>query len=193
MADPRLDRVGRDFTWFLLPMVGSTDIYRWLLASSLAKCSARLRMFAHRRLAVQLPPLAGERAIVNSIEQTIGRLLAQWVGVVQRNAVSVTVGMLLATLVIIYYVVGHLGIRGDTESLFSQDLPFKQVERRYQEAFPTLYENMFVVVDAPTPERAGEAASALAARIEAEPRLLYLRGFTPSAMAMPHHRVPVRN
>ena len=107
---------------------------------------------------------------MNSIEQAIGRWLAQWVGAVQRNAVPVTVGMLLATLAIIYYVVGHLGIHGDTESLFSRDLPFKQVERRYQEAFPTLYENMFVVVDAPTPERAGEAASALAARIEAEPR-----------------------
>jgi hypothetical protein len=138
MAVPRLERIGRDFTWFLLPMVGGTGIYRRFLASSLAKCSARLRMLAHCRLAVQIPPLAGERAIVNSIEQTIGRLLAQWVGAVQRNAVLVTVGMSLATLVIIYYVVGHLGIRGDTESLFSQDLPFKQAERRYQEAVPML-------------------------------------------------------
>jgi len=86
--------------------------------------------------------------------------------------------MLLATLAIIYYVVGHLGIRGDTESLFSQDLPFKQVERRYQEAFPMLYENMFVVVDAPTPERAGEAAAALAARMEAEPRHFH-RAYLP--------------
>ena len=63
---------------------------------------------------------------MNSIEQAIGRWLERWVGAVQRNAVWVTVGMLLATLAIIYYVVGHLGIRGDTESLFSQDLPFKQ-------------------------------------------------------------------
>jgi len=115
---------------------------------------------------------------VNSIEQAIGRWLAQWVGTVQRNAVWVTVGMSLATLAIIYYVVGHLGIRGDTESLFSQDLPFKRIERRYQEAFPMLYENMFVVVDAPTPERAGEAASLLAARMEAEPRRFH-RAYLP--------------
>ena len=55
---------------------------------------------------------------MNSIEQAIGRWLAQWAGTVQRNAVSVTVIMSFATLAIIYYVVGHLGIRGDTESLF---------------------------------------------------------------------------
>ncbi len=115
---------------------------------------------------------------MNSIEQAIGRWLAQWVGAVQRNAVCVTVGMLLATLAIIYYVGGHLGIHGDTESLFSQDLPFKQIERRYQEAFPMLYENIFVVVDAPTPERAGEAAVALAARMEAEPRHFH-RAYLP--------------
>ena len=115
---------------------------------------------------------------MNSIEQAIGRWLAQWVGAVQRNAVSVTVGMSLATIAIIYYVVGHLGIHGDTESLFTRDLPFKQVERRYQEAFPMLYENMFVVVDAPTPERAGEAASLLAARMEAEPRRFH-RAYLP--------------
>jgi hopanoid biosynthesis associated RND transporter like protein HpnN len=115
---------------------------------------------------------------VNSIEQAIGRWLARWVGAVRTNAASVTVGMSLVTLATIYYVVGHLGIHGDTESLFSQDLPFKRIERRYQEAFPMLYENMFVVVDAPTPERAGEAAAALAARLEAEPRHFH-RAYLP--------------
>lgn len=115
---------------------------------------------------------------MNSIEQALGRWLAQWVGAVARNAVWVSVGMSLATVTIIYYVVGHLGIRGDTESLFAQDLPFKQAERRFYEAFPMLYENMFVVIDAPTPERAGEAAVALAAGLEAEPRYFH-RAYLP--------------
>jgi hopanoid biosynthesis associated RND transporter like protein HpnN len=115
---------------------------------------------------------------VSSIEQAIGRWLAQWVDAVRRKAVWVTVGMLLATLALIYYVVGHLGIRGDTESLLAQDLPFKQAERRFYEAFPMLYENLFVVIDAPTPERAGEAAAALAARLQAEPRYFH-RAYLP--------------
>jgi len=111
--------------------------------------------------------------VKGSIEDAIGRGLAAWVDAMCRYAIWVTVGMLLLTLCIVFFIVGHLGIHGDTESLFSADLPFKQVERQYFEAFPMLYENMFVVVDAPTPERAGEAASALAARLEAEPRLFH--------------------
>ena len=115
---------------------------------------------------------------MNSIEATIGRLLARWVAAVHRHAVWVTVAMVLVTVALVFYVVGGLGIQGDTESLFSKDLPFKQIERRYHEAFPMLYENMFVVVDAPTPERAGEAASSLAARLEAEPHRFH-RAYLP--------------
>jgi hypothetical protein len=110
---------------------------------------------------------------VNTIEHTISGLLARWVSAVQQFAIPTCLAFLLATGGVVYYVAGHLGIRGDTDSLFSADLPFKQVERRYHEAFPMLYENMFVVVDASTPERAGEAASALAARMEAEPNLFH--------------------
>ncbi len=115
---------------------------------------------------------------MNSIEATIGRLLARWVAAVHRHAVWVTVAMVLVTVALVFYVVGGLGIQGDTGSLFSKDLPFKQIERRYHEAFPMLYENMFVVVDAPTPERAGEAASLLAARLEAEPHRFH-RAYLP--------------
>ncbi len=111
--------------------------------------------------------------VKGSIEDAIGRGLAAWVNVVSRFAVWVTVGMLLLTIGIVFYISGHLGVHGDTESLFSQDLPFKRIERQYHDAFPILYENMFVVVDAATPERAGEAAAALAARLEAEPRLFH--------------------
>ncbi len=52
---------------------------------------------------------------MNSIERTVGRRLAQWVGAVRRRAVPVVVGMLIATVAIVYCVVGHLGIRGDTD------------------------------------------------------------------------------
>lgn len=113
-----------------------------------------------------------------TVEDRIGEGLAVWVDAVRRRAVWTTVGMLFASVGILFYVVGHLGIRGDTESLFSKDLAFKRVEARYHEAFPILYENMFVVIDAPTPERAGAAATALAARMEAEPRYFH-RAYLP--------------
>ncbi|HXV36742.1 MAG TPA: hypothetical protein VEC18_06325, partial [Myxococcota bacterium] len=119
---------------------------------------------------------------MNSIERAISRWLAAWVSAVCRRAIAVLAAILLATLAIAAGVVGHLGIRGDTEALFAQDLPFKQAERRYYEAFPMLYENIFVVVDAPTPERAGEAAGSLAARLEAEPRHFH-RAYLPGGGA----------
>jgi hypothetical protein len=71
------------------------------------------------------------------------------------------------------YTAEHLTIRGDTEYLLSQELPFKQSERRYQEAFPALYENVFIVIDAVTPERAGEAASKLAERMQDRPEYFH--------------------
>jgi hopanoid biosynthesis associated RND transporter like protein HpnN len=103
------------------------------------------------------------------LEDNIGRVLARWVDAVRRRALLVLVGMLAATAVIGAYAASHLEIRGDTESLFSSDLPFKRAERRYHEAFPMLYENIFVVVDGVTPERAGEAASQLGERLRADP------------------------
>lgn len=113
------------------------------------------------------------------IEDRIGRALAHWVSLVGRRPYSVIFLTILAAAGVLLYAVGHLGIQGATERLFSEDLPFKQAERRYHEAFPAQYENMFVVVDAVTPERAGEAAAALRARMQAEPRFfreVYLPG-----------------
>ncbi len=116
------------------------------------------------------------------IESRIGRWLARWVGAVQRRPLPVTFAMALATLFTLFFAGANLGIQGDTDSLFARDLPFKQAERRYHEAFPILYENMFVVVDADTPERAGEAASALVERLQAEPDFFH-RAYLPGGGA----------
>jgi hopanoid biosynthesis associated RND transporter like protein HpnN len=113
------------------------------------------------------------------LEDRIGRVLARWVSLVGRRPFSVILLTILAAAGALLYAVGHLGIEGATERLFSEDLAFKQAERRYHEAFPAQYENMFVVVDAVTPERAGEAAAALLARMQGEPRFFreaYLPG-----------------
>jgi hopanoid biosynthesis associated RND transporter like protein HpnN len=111
--------------------------------------------------------------VSEEIEETIGRGIAWWVDGVRRHAVWVVIGMLLATAFILRYASGNLGIQGATEALFSEDLPFRQNERRYYEAFPKQYENMFVVIDAVTPERAGQAAATLARELEAEPRFFH--------------------
>ena len=107
------------------------------------------------------------------LEARVARGVEWLVDASRRFAWTVTLAVLAATAGILVYTGENLGIHGDTESLFSPDLPFKQRERRYQEAFPVQYENIFIVVDATTPERAGEAASALAARLAASPEYFH--------------------
>jgi hypothetical protein len=98
-------------------------------------------------------------------EQRVGEVIAAWVDACGRRPGRVLVAGAALVALSLLYSVGHLRIQGATETLFAQDLPFKQVERRYYEAFPTLYEPIFVVLDAVTPERAGQAAAALAERL----------------------------
>ncbi len=114
-------------------------------------------------------PKAHESPPHSWLEERVARGVAWLVGLSCRHAGSVTLGILAATAGILVYAGQNLGIHGDTESLFSPDLPFKQREHRYLEVFPAQNDNLFIVVDATTPERAGEAAAALAARMSAMP------------------------
>jgi hypothetical protein len=107
------------------------------------------------------------------LEARVARSVEWLVDVSRRFPWTVSLAVLAATAGILVYTGENLGIHGDTESLFSPDLPFKQRERRYQEAFPVQYDNIFVVVDAQTPERAGEVASALAAGLAASPQYFH--------------------
>jgi len=99
----------------------------------------------------------------------IGRIVASCVDFCCQRSILVTVLACLGAVSSLLYAVNHLVIEGETDQLFSRDLPFKQAERRYRDSFPTQYENIFVVIDAVTPERAGEAAAELLAAFQAEP------------------------
>jgi hypothetical protein len=115
----------------------------------------------------------------DAFEAKVGSLLARCVDFCRRRSVLVTLLSLGLASASLLYTARNLEVRGDSEYLLSQELPFKQQERRYQEAFPLLYENIFVVIDGVTPERAGKAASALAERLQDRPeyfRSAYLPG-----------------
>jgi hopanoid biosynthesis associated RND transporter like protein HpnN len=112
------------------------------------------------------------------LEARIGPFLSRWVGAVAGHAWLVVAAFGVATVASLLLAADRLAIRGDTESLFAADLPFRQAERRYQEAFPMFYENLFVLVDAPTPERAAEATSRLSEALSAEPET-FRRAFVP--------------
>jgi hopanoid biosynthesis associated RND transporter like protein HpnN len=96
------------------------------------------------------------------LERRLGEVLAAWVGAVCRRPLRVALAFAICAVAVFWYAIGHLEIKSDTESLFSSDLPFKRNEQRYFEAFPRQRHTLFVVVDAATPERAGEVAQRLA-------------------------------
>ena len=103
------------------------------------------------------------------LDAQLGKLLAAWVAGVDRRPWAAIVATLLVAVAGAVYAAGHLGIQGDTDSLFSPELPFKRAEKRFYSSFPSQFETMFIVIDAVTPERAGEAAASLAERLRAQP------------------------
>ena len=102
------------------------------------------------------------------LERNLGEILAAWVNVVSRRPLRAVLAFALCGAAVFWFAATHLEVKADTESLFSDDLPFKRNEQRYFDAFPRQRHTLFVVVDAATPERAGEVAQRLAALLREE-------------------------
>jgi len=69
------------------------------------------------------------------------------------------------------YAARNLSIDADTSKLISDELPWRERELAYQQAFSQERPTLLVVVDAPTPELAGMAADRLAQRLSNQPNL----------------------
>jgi uncharacterized protein len=61
-----------------------------------------------------------------------------------------------------FYSARNFAINTDINTLISEDLPWRQRELNFEKSIPSRYDNILVVVDAPTPELAALATSALA-------------------------------
>jgi len=97
---------------------------------------------------------AGVNALVDRVQK------APWV------ALAVAIGL---TALSGFYAAGNLKIDTDTAGMISEDLPFRQRFKAFRHAFPTLSDNVAIVIDADVPDRADRAADRLAARLRADP------------------------
>jgi len=88
-----------------------------------------------------------------------------------RHARAVLAVATLGTLAALYYTATRIRFNTDRNSLVAEDLPFKRAFERYEDEFPTLVDNLVLVVDAETPEDARAAALELARRIAADEQL----------------------
>lgn len=96
------------------------------------------------------------------------RIMGAAVGYAQASPWVVLVGALLLTALSGFYTAGNLKIDTDTAGMISEDLPFRQRFKAFRHAFPTLSDNVAVVIDADLPDRADEAAELLAGRLRAD-------------------------
>jgi len=69
------------------------------------------------------------------------------------------------------YTTHHFAIDTDTVKLFPSDLPWRQHQAAFDNAFPMKADQIAVVIDALTPELAEQATSSLTARLQEDPKL----------------------
>ncbi|HEY6257751.1 MAG TPA: MMPL family transporter [Xanthobacteraceae bacterium] len=97
--------------------------------------------------------------------------LAALVNICTRNAWAVIAIALSITVVSGVYAVRNFAINTNVNQLISPDLPWRQQELAFVDAFQGNYRKILAVVDASTSERATAASKALAAKLAANPAL----------------------
>jgi len=97
----------------------------------------------------------------------VAQALAAWVDRARRLAWPVVIASVLAALGGGIYTAGHLRMNTNIDALLSSDVPYRKTLKTFEEAFPQLGDNLAVVVESESAERAESAATALAAKLEA--------------------------
>ena len=92
--------------------------------------------------------------------------LAAAVAFCTRHRWSVIIVAILAALGSAAYTAQHFAVNTDIDRLLSPDLPWRQREAAYKQAFPQDAEAILAVVGGPTPEAARESADRLVARMD---------------------------
>src|ERR1700761_7231178 len=123
-------------------------------------------MFA--RGAAEADPLRGRAP--GSRSAKLAQLCVEWTS---QHPLKVIVAFAILTFASGLYVVRHFSINTDVNALISADLPWRQRELAYESAFPESTQGILAVVDAPTPELAGAAATALADQLSKHDELFW--------------------
>src|ERR1700728_1120814 len=97
--------------------------------------------------------------LLNSRSAKLAELFVEWTS---RRPLTVIVAFVILAFASGLYVVRHFSINTDVNALISADLPWRERELAYESAFPQSTQGILAVVDAPTPELASAAATALA-------------------------------
>jgi hopanoid biosynthesis associated RND transporter like protein HpnN len=106
------------------------------------------------------------------LRQIFGRILLVWINIVQGHKILTIIFCLIAVLVSIQYTRNNLGMNTDTEDMLSPDLDWRKLDREMSAEFPQFSGNILVVIEAPTPDQAMDAAERLYKKLKQETTLL---------------------
>ncbi|MDF9392376.1 MULTISPECIES: MMPL family transporter [Methylococcus] len=95
----------------------------------------------------------------------IDRLLSVWFYFSMRHAMAVILISILAAAAAVNYTLHHLRINTYPGNVLSDELPWRQDKLAYERAFPQFRDSIVIVLDAPTPDQAQDAAAKLYYRL----------------------------
>src|ERR1700682_6056565 len=96
--------------------------------------------------------------------KTITALVVRAIDCCVHYAWPVIAVALVLTIASSWYAATHFSMTTDINQLISTDIPWRQREAAFENAFPR-YELIVAVIDAPTPELADEATAALVQKL----------------------------
>ena len=105
------------------------------------------------------------------MQQFASLILSKWTGFVQRAGVAVLVAVFALAFFSFRYTAENLSMNTDTEDMLSADLPWRKLDREYEERFPQYDNNILIVIAAATPDQALDAAGLLYRRLQQEDAL----------------------
>src|SRR3990172_8073479 len=108
------------------------------------------------------------------------RALSAWVDGARRAAGAIVVAALAGTVLLVLYAVENIRINTDTTDMLSRELPFRQADIAYRQAFPHVSDNLVVLVESANPDLAEDAAARLPPALRA-PREPVAPAFLPPA------------
>ncbi len=109
-------------------------------------------------------------ALARTVE-AVSAAAAWWIDAVRRRAVLTLALAAAITGAAVVVTVSELTIDTDTTSMISPELPFRQDAEAFMRAFPQFNDSIVVVVEGDTPDRADDAAMALADGLRRDPNL----------------------
>lgn len=95
-------------------------------------------------------------------------VLPAWIGLVERFNLLIIIFIIGGAILSLNYTVKHLGMNTNTKDMLSPELEWRQLDDEHDKLFPQYTDNILVVIEAGTPDEAGDAASLLYQHLQKE-------------------------